>query len=95
MQGRIGVIGIELEKSGLDRFSKITSITKMQPIFCLENENIEHVIKKMLDSGHRRLPVVNKSNSLVGIITLRDFLDAYLRRQDVKEKVSSIMTRDV
>ncbi|MFH0711250.1 MAG: CBS domain-containing protein, partial [Candidatus Aenigmatarchaeota archaeon] len=46
-------------------------------------------------SGHRRLPVVNKSNSLVGIITLRDFLDAYLRRQDVKEKVSSIMTRDV
>jgi len=95
LQGRIGVIGIELEKSGLDRFNKINTITKLQPVFSFENEDMQHIIKKMLDSGHRRLPIVNKSNSLVGIITLMDFLDAYLRKQDLKEKISSIMIRDV
>jgi len=95
LQGRIGVIGIELEKSGLDRFNKISSIAKLQPIFAFENATLKQIIEKMLDSGHRRLPIVNRFNSLVGIITLMDFLDAYLRREDINEKISEIMIRDV
>ena len=95
MQGRTGVIGIELEKSGLDRFAKINSITKLQPIFDFENHTIQHIIERMLESGHRRLPIVNKSNSLVGIVSLMDLLDSYLRKQDLQEKISTIMVRDV
>lgn len=95
MQGRIGVIGIELEKSGLDRFSKLSTITKLQPVFAFENEDMQLIIKRMLESGHRRLPIVNKSKSLVGIITLMDFLDSFLRREDLKEPISKLMIRDI
>jgi CBS domain-containing protein len=48
--------------------------------YCYEDEEVEHVAKNMAELQVRRLPVLNRSKRLVGIVSLGDIaLDASTR----------------
>jgi len=85
---------MELEKAGLNRFKKIVAIAKLDPVFSKDLDSINKVIKKILSTGYRKIPIISK-NKLAGIAAITDILDAFLRKQNFDEAVSSIMTRDV
>lgn len=85
---------IELEMVGLNRFDKISKIVHFNPIYSKDSESIRTVVKKMIDTSHRKIPILSR-NRLVGIVAITDILDAFLRKQSFDEKISSIMVRDV
>jgi len=88
-------MSIELEKAGLDRFQSVTRISNQNPTFCKESDKITDAVKKILSTNHRRIPIVTRKHEVVGVLSLMDILDAFLRRQDMEEKVSAVMSRDV
>jgi len=93
MQGRSGM-SVELESAGLDRLKSVTSIANMDPVYCKESDTIISIAKKMIASGHRSFPVLHK-NSIVGIITIIDILNAFMREQNMNDAISAIMSRDI
>jgi len=86
---------MELEKSGLDRNQKITTISNLHTISCNTSDSILNVIEKILSTGHRSLPVVSANGKVSGIITIMDVLNAFLRKQNMNDEISTIMSRDV
>ena len=86
---------MELEKAGLDRFQRVISIATLSPVFCNENERISEVADKIIRVEHEKLPVTAKKNQLIGLIGLMDILDAFLRKENLNEKISKIMVRDI
>lgn len=86
---------IELEKVGIDRKKKITEIAVKNPVSSFENESIFDVWRKIVTKGFRRIPIVDKKMNLVGIVTYTDLLDAFLRNEDLNQKISFIMVREV
>jgi CBS domain-containing protein len=88
-------MSIELEKVGLNRFQKISTIAQSNPSFCKESDSIKHVMEIISKTGHRRIPIVSRRKKFIGLITVMDVLDAFLRRHNFNEKISSIMPRDV
>lgn len=86
---------IELEKTGLDRFQSVIRISKINPTFCKESEKITGTVKKILSTGHRRIPIINRKREVVGVVSLIDVLNSFLRRQNMADKISTIMSRDV
>ena len=67
-------MGIELEKSGLNRFEKIIKISSLNPIVSKTDEKIKTLVDKMLLTGHRRIPILGEDEKLTGIITVNDVL---------------------
>lgn len=88
-------MSIELERVGLSRNSNIVTIANLNPIYCKESEPIKNVADVILKTNHRRLPIVSKKSKLVGVVTITDLLDAFLRKLNFNEQVSAIMIRDV
>jgi len=88
-------MSIELEKSGLNRFQKITTISSQPPEFCKENTKIISVSDQILSSDHRSISVVSNNMQLVGIITIMDILNFFLKEGNPNEQISTIMSRDV
>lgn len=88
-------MSIDLSLAGLDRTQKIIQLAELNPTYCSENEETKDVIDKIMESGHRRLPVLSKEKKLVGIITIMDILEAFLRKQDFSNPISTIMNREV
>lgn len=88
-------MSINLNTVGVDGREKIMEIATAAPVFCYENEKIKNVIKKMVQTGYRRIPIVSRNKEVVGILTKSDILDAFLRREDFNEKISTIMNRDL
>jgi len=87
-------MSIELEKAGLDRLQDITTISTMNAIYCEDTENIISVAKKMVLSNHRSFPVMHKK-SIIGVITIIDILNAFMKELNLNDPISSIMSRDV
>lgn len=88
-------MSVKLESAGLDRSKKVVEIANLNPIYCRERDSISNIIDKMISTGRRRLPIVSRKQELVGISTMPDMLDAFLRKQDFRESISTIMVRDV
>ncbi|MEM5870031.1 MAG: CBS domain-containing protein [Candidatus Aenigmatarchaeota archaeon] len=88
-------MSIELSLAGLNKEDKIIQLSELNPTFCFEKEKIKEVINKIIEKGHRRLPILSKNKKLVGIITTMDILEAFLRKQDFQDPISLIMNRDV
>jgi CBS domain-containing protein len=51
-------------------------------------------VEEILNTGFRRLPVITKKKELVGVLTITDILDAFLRREEFDKKISTIMNRE-
>jgi CBS domain-containing protein len=86
---------VKLEDAGLDRFKRVSEIANMAPAYCEENSTIAEVVERMVSTGHRRMPIVDRKRRLVGVLTTSDVLDAFFKRENFKEKVSVMMVRDV
>jgi HSP20 family molecular chaperone IbpA/CBS domain-containing protein len=56
------------------------AIMTRDPIYCRDNDRVEEVIKKMIDSKHSFLPVCEQhSERVVAVVTWRDILSKCLR----------------
>jgi predicted transcriptional regulator len=86
---------IDLEKSGLNRFAKISTIANMKPIFCTIKDSIDTVVSKIINSNHRSLPVIDKKHHIIGIVTASDILESFLIGQDFSNPIEEIMHREV
>ncbi len=65
----MAVRGLALGK-GAD--CKVREAMSEEVKYCFEDEDCEHVIQNMADLQVRRLPVMNRSKRLVGIVSLAD-----------------------
>jgi predicted transcriptional regulator len=88
-------MSIDLNLIGLDKDQKIIQLSELNPTYCFENETIKEVVDKILQRGHRRLPILSKDKKVVGIVTTMDILGAFLRKQNFLEPISTIMNREV
>ncbi len=86
---------IELEKVGIDRDSKIISISTLNPVVVKSDEKISSVSELLAKTGHRSVPVVDKKMQLFGIVTITDILSFYLSGGNLDVEVWNIMSRDV
>jgi len=84
-----------LEKVGIDRKSKIITISSRNPLVAYIGEDLSSLCKKLSDSGHRSLPVVDKKMQLKGIVTITDIFSFFLSVGNLRSYVEAIMSRDV
>lgn len=82
-----------LLQTDLDKTQNITAIANHSPVYLLESDDISTAIKKIVSSGHRRVPITDKNGNVVGIITYMDILNMLLRRTSLNTKISEFMTR--
>jgi len=73
--------------------AKELATTKL--ITAQEKEELGKVIQKMHDYGLDRIPIVDKSNRLLGITTLNDIAKYYLRYPVKSQKISSRGARTI
>ncbi len=73
----------------------IIEISTKNVAYIQNNSTILDCANKIIETGHRRLPVVDKKMRLEGIITTTDILHAYLEGIDLEAEISTIMVRDV
>ncbi|MFH1623000.1 MAG: CBS domain-containing protein [Candidatus Aenigmatarchaeota archaeon] len=88
-------MSIELDQLGISGADSIIRIASKNPVFCREHDTIAEVVGKIVTTEHRRLPVVSKRGEVVGVLTKSDILDAFLRREDFEQDVSTIMSREL
>lgn len=93
---------ISIKDIGIDSKKPISEFMVKNVEFVYDSEKIIDVIEKICKNGFRRYPVVSKKRTLtqtreevIGIITVMDILDAFLRGVDLKKPISDIMTRDI
>ena len=86
---------IPFEKVGINRNTKIIEFAAKKLVYSYEDESIFEVWEKIVKRGFRRIPIVDKKERLVGIITYTDLLDAFLRNEDLKQEIALIMVREV
>ncbi|MCX8178512.1 MAG: CBS domain-containing protein [Candidatus Aenigmarchaeota archaeon] len=76
---------------------KISTVMQKNVITAEFGTKIIDVSKIIFKFGHRRIPIVKKSivsKKTIGIVTIMDILDAYLRGVSFENKIEDIMTRD-
>ena len=89
-----------LRSAGIDPNTSISSFMKRNVEYVNENDTVYELIEKIINTGYRRFPVITKKrfprrDVLVGVITVMDILDAFLRDVDFNGKVKEIMNRDI
>lgn len=86
---------IRLENLGISISNNIMHIANLAPAYSFEFGSLSDVVRTILSSEHRRIPIVSKKQELVGIITYMDILDALLRGLSRNTRISVFMTREV
>jgi len=88
-------VNIRLENIGLNRSEDIIKIATKNVKSCRDDDTILDVAESITTTDHRRMPVLSKNNSLIGIVTQSDILGAFLRDEEFDSEISSIMTREL
>lgn len=57
---------------GLDGDCKVTRIMTAEVVYCFDDEDVSHVLDVMAALQLRRLPVLDRTRSIVGIVSLGD-----------------------
>ncbi|MBI2542915.1 MAG: CBS domain-containing protein [Candidatus Aenigmarchaeota archaeon] len=86
---------MKLDWLGIDKEMKVTAISIPSPVYGDESDSVKTIVKRMVDSGHRLLPIIKGNSELVGVVTYTDILSALLRGMTRNTQVSIFMTRDV
>uniref|UniRef100_A0A7J3Z761 CBS domain-containing protein n=1 Tax=Ignisphaera aggregans TaxID=334771 RepID=A0A7J3Z761_9CREN len=68
---RVVALGIDLE-------TPVERVMTVRPITASLNEGVVEVAYKMVENWVRHLPVVDESGRVVGVVSIRDVLRAYL-----------------
>jgi CBS domain-containing protein len=66
----VGVLAVEVDPKAV----RVGDVMSADPVTVLESEALEVALRKMRESGVRRLPVVNGRRELVGILATDDVL---------------------
>ncbi len=69
---------------------KVDDVMTREIILALEDESYEECLAKMKKAGVRHLPVVDKENNLVGVLSMRDLMDVSLSEKT--EKIEMLHT---
>lgn len=86
---------IKLEDIGISKSASIAHIANLAPSYSFEFESLSAVVKNIISSEHRIIPIVSKKQDLVGIISYMDILDTLLHGTSRNIKISEFMTRGV
>jgi CBS domain-containing protein len=65
-------IAVRAVAMGLTPDTPVRTVMSTEVLYCTEEDDIEDVAHNMSDTKVRRLPVINKSKRLVGIVSLGD-----------------------
>jgi CBS domain-containing protein len=65
-------IAVRAVAMGLGPNTPVRKVMSAEVLYCTEEDDIEAVAQNMSDIKVRRLPVINKSKRLVGIVSLGD-----------------------
>ena len=65
-------IAIRAVAEGLPPDTKVDEIMSHEVLYCFDDQDLEEVARNMGDVKVRRLPVLNRSKRLVGIVSLGD-----------------------
>lgn len=84
---------IKLEDIGINKSDNVTHVANLSPAYSFEFESLSSVVKTIISSRHRRIPVVDKNSNFVGILTYMDIIGAMLRGTSKNTKNSSFMVR--
>lgn len=71
-------------------FTKVKEVMTENPVCCYEDDRIEHVLKVMEECQIRRIPVVDKDDKLVGIISQADIATRLNNPSQIAEMVESV-----
>lgn len=66
-------ITIRAVAKGLDGNTPVGQVMTDEIRYCFEDEDVQHVAENMADLQVRRLPVMDRSKRLVGIVSLGNF----------------------
>lgn len=86
---------INLEDIGINKSDNIAHIANLSPSYSFEFESLSSVVKTMLSSEHRLIPILSKKQDLIGIVNYMDILGALLRGLSRNTRISEFMTRHV
>ncbi|MBS3052203.1 MAG: CBS domain-containing protein [Candidatus Aenigmarchaeota archaeon] len=92
---------MELLNQIVDIGKPVIYYSNTNPEFVNYNNSIYEVIEKISKTGYRRFPVLKikkfpiKKNNVLGVVTVMDILDAFLRNVDFNSPISLIMSRDI
>jgi CBS domain-containing protein len=67
----------------------VRAVMSQEVLYCYEDEDVEQVAKNMATNQIRRLPVLNRSKRLVGIVSIGD-LSKSVRPQATGEAIAEI-----
>jgi CBS domain-containing protein len=67
---------------------KVDDVMTRELMLALEEESYEECLAKMKKAGVRHLPVVDKENNLLGVVSIRDLMDISL--DDKMEKIEML-----
>ena len=70
-------IAIRAVAEGLGVDTPIRQIMSKNVLYCFEDEDVQHVAENMADEQVRRLPVLNSSKRLVGVVSLGNIASAH------------------
>lgn len=107
MQGVIGISKsypqyktVSLRSIGIDSQRPVLDFAIKNVETIHTHDTIHKVVNKVIRTGFRRFPVISskgfpiKRKIVVGIVTVMDILDAFLREVDFNKHISEIMNRD-
>lgn len=93
---------MNLKDFGIDPKKQVSELMNKRVNFIHKDDSIKEVSERIVDHGHRRLPVVRikktiseKTHELVGIITVMDILESYIHGIDINESIEKIMKSEV
>ena len=84
-----------LESAGINRKESILKIANLNPVYSTETEKISDVAYKMIKRKHKRIPIVNKNEEVIGIVAATDVFRAFLQQTNFNSKVTTMMTKNV
>ena len=85
---------IELADIGINKSDNVTHVADLAPAYSFDFESLSSVVKTIISSRQRRIPIVDKNSHLVGILTYMDIIDAILRGISKNTKISTFMIRE-
>jgi CBS domain-containing protein len=83
-------IGLHVVAEGRDpKQVRVGQAMTADPLYCFDNEPVQTVAEKMAEWWVRRLPVVNRDKSLIGVVSLADLAGAKAASEPTKARMHS------
>lgn len=83
-------ITVRAVAGGMDGASSIKEVMTEQVRWCFEDQQVDEVMQQMGDVQIRRMPVVDRQQRLVGIVSLGDLATRHADGQEVGHTLESI-----